>query len=193
MNLPLILASTSPFRHELLSRLQLPFQAVSPVCDETPLVHEAPPNTALRLAEAKARSLASDYSAALIIGSDQVACAQGRQFGKPGNLENAKRMLRELSGQTLDFYTALVLLNTAENRIHRHTDLTRVTLRTLSDATIAAYLAREPDAVHCAGAAKSESLGSSLIARIDSTDPNALIGLPLFKLVDFLLAEGINP
>ncbi len=193
MNLPLILASTSRFRHELLSRLQLPFQAISPVCDETPLTHEIPADTALRLAEAKARSLAGDYPAALIIGSDQVACTQGRQFGKPGNLENAARMLRELSGQTLDFYTALVLLNTAENRIHRHTDITRVTLRTLSEATIAAYLAREPDAVHCAGAAKSESLGASLIARIDSTDPNALIGLPLFRLVDFLLAEGVNP
>ncbi|MDO5685998.1 MAG: nucleoside triphosphate pyrophosphatase [Neisseria sp.] len=193
MNLPLILASTSRFRHELLSRLALPFQAAAPQCDETPLPDEAPQELALRLAEGKAHSLTAAFPQALIIGSDQVAFALNRSFGKPGTLEQAACMLRELSGQTLTFYTALVVLNSAHDRIHRHTDITRVKLRVLSDAVIERYLEREPDAVHCAGGAKSESLGMSLIERIDSSDPNALIGLPMLRLVDFLLEEGITP
>lgn len=187
----LILGSSSLFRHQQLRSLQLPFQAAKPRFDETPLPGEAAPQTALRLAEGKARSLAEAFPEALIIGSDQVAWCHERQLGKPLTVAKAQQMLRCLSGQTVSFYSALVLLNVAENRIHRHMDETRVTMRTLTDAHIAHYLALEPDAVYCAGAAKSEGLGALLIERIESTDPNALIGLPIFRLVDFLLAEGV--
>lgn len=191
MNLPLVLASTSPFRRELLARLHIPFQTAAPQCDETPLPQEKPQDTALRLAESKARSLQAAFAQALVIGSDQVAFCNGVQYGKPLTLDKAAGMLRALSGKTLVFYTALVLLNTRSGQIRRHVDETRVSLRTLSDEVIGRYLAREPDAVHCAGAAKSEGLGMSLIRRIETVDPNALIGLPMLRLADFLLEEGV--
>lgn len=187
----LILGSSSLFRQQQLRNLNIPFQAARPVFDETPLDNEAAPDTALRLAEGKARSLASNFPQALIIGADQVACCRGGQLGKPKTVAKAQQMLRQMSGQSLVFYSALVLLNAAERRVRRHVDVTTVTMRTLTDAQIDRYLALEPDAVHCAGAAKSEGLGALLIERIDSSDPNALIGLPVFRLVDFLLAEGM--
>ncbi|WP_037585634.1 Maf family protein [Stenoxybacter acetivorans] len=186
----LVLASTSRFRQQQLERLNIPFQAAKPIFDETPLAHETAPQTALRLAEGKARSLAADYPNALIIGADQVAFCGNQQLGKPLTTDKAQQMLSFLSGKTVYFYSSVVLLNTAANRIHRHTDTTAVTMRTLSENQIMRYLAQEPDAVHCAGAAKSEGLGTLLIEHINSTDPNALIGLPLFRLIDFLLAEG---
>lgn len=189
---PLVLASTSRFRRELLARLGLPFIAVAPVCDETPLPGESAANTASRLASVKARSLIGAHPQALIIGSDQVALLDGQQLGKPGTPERAAAMLRATAGRTLEFHTALSLVNAANGHEQRHTDITRVRMRPLSDAQIQAYLAREPDALLCAGAAKSEGLGGALIAGIDSCDPNALIGLPLFALVDMLLAEGVE-
>lgn len=188
--LPLILGSSSLFRQQQLKRLNLPFQAACPQFDETPLENEAAPDTALRLAEGKALSLAAAFPQALIIGADQVAVCKGRHLGKPQSVAKAQQMLRETAGQVLTFYSALVLLNSAEKRIHRHVDVTTVVMRPLTEAQITRYLALEPDAVHCAGAAKSEGLGTLLIERIDSSDPHALIGLPLFKLVDFLQAEG---
>ncbi|MBQ9682247.1 MAG: septum formation protein Maf [Neisseriaceae bacterium] len=190
--LPIILASTSFYRQELLHRIQLPFQAVAPTCDETPIVGEEPDATAIRLAETKARSLQKDYPAALIIGSDQVAFCDGVQYGKPKTLKKAGEMLRQLSDKTLTFYTAVVLLNTATGKIHRHIDTTFVSLRPLRPSIISQYLKREPDALHCAGAAKSEGLGMTLIRQIDSTDPNALIGLPMLRLIDFLLEEKVK-
>ena len=186
----LILGSTSRFRQQQLQLLQVPFQAAAPQFDEAPLPNEAAPDTALRLAEGKARSLAAAYPDALIIGADQVAWCGERQLGKPQTVAKAQQMLAETSGQTLVFYSALVLLNTRNGRCQRHVDVTTVTMRRLTEAQISRYLALEPDAVHCAGGAKSEGLGAVLIERIDSSDPHALIGLPMFKLVDFLQAEG---
>lgn len=190
-NLPLVLGSTSVFRKGQLERLGLAFQTASPDCDETPHAGESAHDTALRLAEGKARSLAARFDAALIIGADQVAFCNGRQLGKPMNVAAAQQMLEELSGKQIEFYSAIVLLNTATGRIQRHVDTTVVTMRTLTQAQIEAYLAREPDAIYCAGAAKSEGLGAALLEKIDSTDPNALIGLPMFRLIDFLNAEGV--
>lgn len=190
--LPLILGSGSVFRRAQLKRLGIDFQTAAPDFDETPAAGENAADTALRLAEGKARSLAARFPAALVIGADQVAWCNDRQLGKPMNVANAQQMLRDLSGRKIEFYSAIVLLNTASGRIQRHVDNTSVVMRTLTDGQIERYLAREPDAVYCAGAAKSEGLGAALLERIDSSDPNALIGLPIFKLVEFLKNEGVE-
>ena len=184
--LPLVLGSGSVFRRAQLERLGIAFQTASPDFDETPLAGEGARETALRLAEGKARSLVGRFPAALVIGADQVAWCGGRQLGKPMNVA------AELSGKVIEFYSAIVLLNTATGRVQRHADKTVVTMRELGEGDIRRYLEREPDAVYCAGAAKSEGLGAALLARIDSTDPNALIGLPLFRLIDFLRNEGVE-
>lgn len=191
-NLPLVLGSSSIFRQAQLQRLGIPFQTAAPDFDETPAAGETAAETALRLAVGKARSLAGRFPNALIIGADQVAWCNGRLLGKPMNVANAQQMLAETCGRRIEFYSALCLLNTASNNIRTHVDKTAVTMRPLTEEQIRRYLAREPDAVYCAGAAKSEGLGAALLERIDSTDPNALIGLPLFKLVDFLAAEGFE-
>ena len=191
MKLPLILGSSSVFRQQQLRTLGLPFQTAKPDFNESPLPEESAADTALRLAVGKARSLAAVFPQALIIGADQVAWCNNQQLGKPMNVAKAQQMLTTLSGQHIEFYSALCLLNTASGKLHTHIDKTVVTMRTLSEAQIRRYLQREPDAVYCAGAAKSEGLGAALLARIDSTDPNALIGLPIFKLIDFLHSEGI--
>ncbi|MCO6504117.1 MAG: septum formation protein Maf [Snodgrassella sp.] len=188
----LILASSSRFRQQQLQQLQVPFDSISPDFDETALLNETAAQTALRLAAGKAHSVAVQFPEALIIGCDQVAWCRNRQLGKPLSVAKAQQMLASVSGQEVTFYSALVLVNPAEKRLHQHIDETRVIMRTLSAAQIDHYLALEPDAIYCAGAAKSEGLGALLIKRIYSTDPNALIGLPIFHLVDFLLAEGIN-
>ncbi|WP_165009143.1 Maf family protein [Neisseria yangbaofengii] len=190
--LPLILGSGSVFRREQLARLGLAFQTVSPDFDETPIKGEHAQSTALRLAAGKARSLESRFPNALIIGADQVAWCNQRQLGKPMNVANAQQMLAELSGKRIEFYSAIVLLNTVSGRMQQHVDHTAVTMRELTDVQIRRYLEREPDAVYCAGAAKSEGLGAVLLAKIDSTDPNALIGLPIFRLIDFLNNEGVE-
>lgn len=190
--LPLVLGSGSVFRRAQLERLGIAFQTASPDFDETPLAGEGARETALRLAEGKARSLAGRFPAALVIGADQVAWCGGRQLGKPMNVAAAQQMLAALSGKVIEFYSAIVLLNTATRRVQRHADKTVVTMRELGEGDIRRYLEREPDAVYCAGAAKSEGLGAALLARIDSTDPNALIGLPLFRLIDFLRNEGVE-
>lgn len=190
--LPLVLGSGSVFRRAQLERLGITFQTAPPDFDETPLAGEGARETALRLAEGKARSLAGRFPAALVIGADQVAWCGGRQLGKPMNVAAAQQMLAALSGKVIEFYSAIVLLNTASGRIQRHVDNTSVVMRTLTDGQIERYLAREPDAVYCAGAAKSEGLGAALLERIDSSDPNALIGLPIFKLVEFLKNEGVE-
>lgn len=190
--LPIILASTSVFRQQQLRDLGVPFEAVSPDFDETPEPNETPQQTALRLAEGKARSLENQFKNHIIIGADQVAFCQGKQLGKPMNVENARAMLSHLSGQQIEFYSALCVLNTASGELKSHVDTTTVQMRVLSAQQIERYLQREPDAIYCAGAAKSEALGAALLQRIDSTDPNALIGLPIFKLIDFLLENQID-
>jgi len=120
-----------------------------------------------------------------------VACCNGQQLGKPMDVAKAQQMLAETAGRELHFYSALCVLNTFSGSLHRHVDTTTVKMRPITAQQIARYLEREPDAVYCAGSAKSEGLGGALIERIDSSDPNALIGLPIFRLIDFLQAEGV--
>lgn len=190
--LPLILGSSSAFRQAQLQRLGIDFQTAPPDYDETPSQNETAEETALRLAVGKAHSLAARFPEALIIGADQVAWCNGTQLGKPMNVANAQHMLASLSGKNIEFYSAVCLLNTFSGNLQTHVDKTVVAMRKLTSAQISRYLEREPDAVFCAGAAKSEGLGAALLERVDSTDPNALIGLPVFKLIDFLAAESFN-
>jgi septum formation protein len=187
----IVLASTSPFRRELLGRLQLPFQAVAPETDESPLTGEAPTATAERLSVAKARAVADRFPNALIIGSDQVAYCGNSSFGKPGTKQNAITQLRSMSGKTVIFHTGLCLLNAATGRTHVRGIPTEVRFRELSDSEIQRYLNKE-DALNCAGSARSEGLGISLLEHMRGDDPNALIGLPLIALCDMLRAEGIE-
>ncbi len=188
---PLVLASTSPFRRELLSRLIADFQVADPRTDETPLPDETPEALALRLSEAKARAVAPGHPGALIIGSDQVAVCDGRIYGKPGNHERAVAQLQELRGRTVNFFTGLCLLDTRNNQAHVRGIPSLVTFRNLTDQEIAAYLEREP-AYNCAGSAKSEGLGIALIARLEGSDPNALVGLPLIALCDLFRETGLR-
>lgn len=186
----LILASTSPYRRELLARLQIPFEAVAPETDETPLPGESPVATAERLSEAKARAVAGRFPDALIIGSDQVAFQGDSRFGKPGTRKNAMAQLRSMSGKTVVFHTGLCLLNAATGRAHVRGIPTEVRFRELSDDEIARYLDKE-DALNCAGSARSEGLGIALMEHMRGDDPNALVGLPLIALADMLRAEGL--
>ncbi|WP_227814639.1 Maf family protein [Nitrogeniibacter aestuarii] len=187
----LILASTSPYRAMLLERLQLPFDTAAPNIDEAPLAGEHPAQTAERLSADKARVIAARHSSALIIGSDQVAYMGARQFGKPGTVERAIEQLRQMSGQTVTFHTGLAVINART----RHTQIrgvpTHVRFRSLSDQEISRYVEREMP-LDCAGAAKVESLGISLLEALSGDDPTALIGLPLIALCDMLRAEGLD-
>lgn len=192
MTLPIILASTSTFRQQQLQKLNISFQTVSPNFDETPLPTESAKQTALRLAIGKAKSLVQTFPQHLIIGADQVAYCDNKQLGKPMNIPNAIKMLHNLSGKKIQFFSAFCLYNTLSGSLHTHVDITTVYMRSLTPPQIEHYLNQEPDAIYCAGAAKSEGLGAALIKKIESTDPNALIGLPIFKLIDFLMLEGIS-
>ena len=190
-NMRLILASSSTFRRELLTRLQIPFEVAAPDTDETPFPHETPAATAERLAEAKAHAVANRFPDALIIGSDQVAFLGEQRFDKPGTRENAKAQLSRMSGKTVNFHTGLCLLNVTTGRTQLRGIPTKVRFRTLSDGEIHRYLDRE-DALNCAGSAKSEGLGISLLEYLRGDDPNALVGLPLIALCDMLRAEGVT-
>lgn len=190
-DLPLVLASSSIYRRELLERLHLPFTIDSPDIDETPHPGETPQATALRLAEAKARAVGQRIHPALIIGSDQVVMLGEQQMGKPGNHENAVRQLQLLRGKEVTFHTALCLFNTETGRVQIEDVLTRVRFRELTDAQIERYLRMETP-YNCAGSAKSEGLGIALLEWMHSDDPNALIGLPLIALINMLAEEGIN-
>jgi septum formation protein len=185
-----VLASTSPFRRELLARLQFPFEVAAPDTDESAQPGELPAATALRLAEAKARAVARRFPDALVIGSDQVAASNGDRFGKPGTRENAIIQLRRMQGKEVVFHTGLCLLNTTTDCASVQCIDTHVGFRQLNDAEIEAYLDKE-DALNCAGSAKSEGLGISLLSYMRGDDPNALIGLPLIALCDMLRAEGL--
>lgn len=186
----LILASTSPYRRELLARLGLPFEVANPQTDESALPNETPKALALRLSEAKARAVAESYPDALIIGSDQVATVGGQVYGKPGTHERAVEQLRALSGKTVNFFTGLCLFNAQTGKSDVRGIPTLVTFRELSDAEIDNYLRREP-AYNCAGSAKSEGLGIALLQSMKGDDPNALIGLPLIALCDMLRQQGM--
>lgn len=187
----LVLASTSPYRRELLGRLGLPFEVANPQTDETPLPGEMPEDTALRLSEAKARAVAAAFPDALVIGSDQVAVADSVVYGKPGDHGRAVAQLRALSGKTVNFFTGLCLLDAATGRAQIRGIPTLVTFRQLSDAEIENYLRREQP-YNCAGAAKSEGLGIALLSSMRGDDPNALVGLPLIALCDMLRSEGVS-
>ena len=188
----LVLASTSRYRRELLARLQLPFESAAPDVDETALREETPPQTALRLAQLKARAVAQKFPAALIIGSDQVATLDGAQIGKPGGHARALAQLKSMQGRAVVFHTALCLLNSASGRMQVREVPVTVHFRQLSDAQIEAYLRKEQP-YDCAGSAKSEGLGIALVERYEGDDPNALIGLPLIALTDMLRGEGLDP
>ncbi len=187
----LVLGSTSPFRRELLSRLGLTFETAAPEVDESRQPDEPPEALVLRLAQAKADAVGAAHPQALVIGSDQVACIDDRILGKPGNRENARRQLRDASGRRVSFYTGLCLLNTASGRKQLVCEPFHVQFRRLTEAQIERYLEREQP-FNCAGSFKSEGLGITLFERLEGDDPNALIGLPLIRLVEMLGAEGIE-
>jgi septum formation protein len=191
MSQKLILASTSPYRRELLARLGLPFEVANPATDESRLPGEAPENMALRLSETKARAVAVNYPDALIIGSDQVAVMAGKIFGKPGNHQHAVQQLGELSGKTVNFFTGICLLNARTGQAETRGVPTLVGFRDLSTPEIENYLHREP-AYNCAGSAKSEGLGITLLRFMRGDDPNALVGLPLIALSEMLRNQGVN-
>ena len=186
----LVLGSTSPFRRELLSRLGLPFDTASPDIDESPLAGEAPQALVKRLACLKAQAVSANFDQALIIGSDQVACIDGEILGKPGNRENAIAQLSRAAGRKVTFYTGLCLLNAASGRVQSCCELFSVHFRSLDQAQIERYVDHEQP-FGCAGSFKSEGLGISLFSRLEGDDPNALIGLPLIRLVQMLDEEGI--
>jgi len=187
----LILASSSPYRWELLGRLRLPFESWSPDLDEAALPAEPPRQTAMRLARLKADAGGKRFPQAWVIGSDQVADLDGRAIGKPGSVERAREQLRGVSGHSVLFHTALCVWNARESRRHERLVTTEVAFRRLTDAEIDRYLERE-DALDCAGSAKSEGLGISLLSRLGGDDPTALVGLPLIALAAILRAEGFD-
>jgi septum formation protein len=189
--LPLVLASTSPYRRELLERLKISFEVTSPEVDETSLDQESPEQTATRLAEAKAKAVATLYPAALIIGSDQVAVLEGMPLGKPHTHDNAFKQLTMMSGKKVVFNTALCLYNSKTGTVQNRLVPFTVYFRELPRSQIEAYLQKEQP-YNCAGSAKSEGLGIALIAKMEGDDPNALIGLPLIALIDMLKNEGVK-
>ncbi|MEY3747059.1 MAG: hypothetical protein RL194_518 [Pseudomonadota bacterium] len=187
----LILASSSIYRRELLQRLQLPFSCIAPEVDETPLAGELPQQTALRLAEVKARKVAEAHSDALIIGCDQVATLDNQQLGKPLHHDKAVKQLSMMRGREVVFHSALCLYNAATGNIQSEVVPYVVKFRNLSDDQIERYLRKEQP-YHCAGSAKSEGLGIALIESMTGEDPNALIGLPLIRLVSMLQREDVD-
>jgi septum formation protein len=186
----LVLASTSAYRRMLLERFQLPFEVARPEVDETPAPGETPSQTAQRLAIEKARAVAGMYPAALVIGSDQVAHVDGEIFGKPGTVERAVAQLQSMSGRTVIFDTALAVLNARTGSVRCESVPTRVKFRTLSDDEIIRYVEKERP-LDCAGSAKAEALGITLLDSLSGDDPTALIGLPLIALSRLLRAEGV--
>jgi septum formation protein len=186
----LILASTSPYRRELLARLRLPFDAVAPNVDESALQGESPAAMAERLALAKARAVAATRPDAVVIGSDQVADLGGEALGKPGSHERAVAQLRRMSGREIVFQTAVAVVAPGLAAIERAE--VRVRMRHLSDAAIDAYL-RADRPYDCAGSAKVESLGIALLDAVESDDPTALIGLPLIRTCALLRRAGLEP
>jgi septum formation protein len=181
----LILASTSLYRRELVSRWKVPFSCASPEVDETPLLHETPLALAQRLALAKAQAIALQHPQAFVIGSDQVLDLAGEPLGKPHTHANAAAMLRRMSGNTMHFHTAVAVVQGGQ--VRTGIDSVQVTIKSLTESQIETYL-RLDQPYDCAGSCKSESLGIALCERIDSVDPTSQIGLPLI-LTQRLLAE----
>jgi septum formation protein len=193
---PLILGSTSRYRRELLERLRLPFEVASPQVDETPLPGEAPATLAIRLALAKAREVAGRFPEAVVIGSDQVADVDGQPIGKPGTHERAVAQLKQMSGRSVVFQTAVAVVRgaTSGSPAFEAVQLAPVTVRfrTLSESEIERYLRLEQP-YDCAGSAKCETLGIALLEAIESDDPTALVGLPLIRTCELLRQAGLDP
>jgi len=188
----LVLASTSPFRRQLLEKLGLPFDCAAPDVDETPHPGESPRHLVLRLAQAKAQAIAERYPQHLIIGSDQVCLLDGEITGKPKSEENARRQLSLASGNIVTFYTALALYNSATGALQTECEPFDVHFRHLSEHEIDDYVRKERP-LHCAGSFKCEGLGIALFERLEGRDPNTLIGLPLIVLCQMLRREHCNP
>jgi septum formation protein len=187
----LILASSSIYRRELLTRLQIPFNCISPDVDETPLENELPQETALRLAKDKAIKIGITHTDSLIIGCDQVATLDNIQLGKPLNHENATKQLRMMRGREVVFHSALCLYNAKKQHMQATVVPYIVQFRHLTDVQIESYLLKEQP-YHCAGSAKSEGLGIAIIEKMTGEDPNALIGLPLIALINMLNHEDVS-
>jgi septum formation protein len=187
----LILASSSPYRRELLERLKIPFEVTAPEVDETPHPGETPKKLVERLAIEKAQKIAGKTRGVLVIGSDQVAVYNGNIVGKPHSHDKAVRQLREASGRTVTLYTGLALINADTQRIQREVIPYRVAFRALTETQIESYLHKEQP-YSCAGSVKSEGLGIALLEKFEGDDPNTLIGLPLIRLVRMLENEGIK-
>ena len=187
--LPVILASGSRYRAQLLARIKVSFLGVAPNIDESPRANESAASLAVRLADAKARAIARQFPGHWVLGADQVAALGGHLMGKPGGHEQAVEQLRQLSGRPAQFLTAVTLLK--DDRVLKAFDVTTVRFRTLKDADIQRYLAAEP-AFDCAGSFKSEGLGITLFDEIQSRDPTALIGLPLIAVSRLLREAGYN-
>ncbi len=190
----LILGSSSVYRKELLSRLGLPFEVIVPDIDESPLPNETPEATAMRLAKAKAAAIAATNPGSLVIGSDQVATLDGEQIGKPGNHDNAMKQLQKMRGRRVVFHTALCLFDgrkTGQDAVQLENVQTFVTFRDLPDAKLDAYL-RIEQPYDCAGSARNEGLGITILEKIESDDPTALTGLPLIALTTMLRKAGVR-
>lgn len=188
---PVVLGSTSRYRHELLSRLRFPFDTANPEVDESPRPDETPSDLARRLALAKAHAVARRFPEAVVIGSDQVADLDGEALGKPGTHERARAQLRLMSGRTVVFQTAVAVVCEASGFEQLDLAPVQVVFRDLDDGEIERYLKAEQP-YDCAGSAKSEGLGIALIDRIDNDDPSALVGLPLIRTCRMLRAAGVT-
>ncbi|CAI8933211.1 Maf family protein [Pseudomonas sp. IT-P176] len=189
--LPLLLASSSVYRRELLARLQLPFTCSSPDIDESPLAGESATELVRRLAQTKAQALAASHPGHLIIGSDQVAVLDGKIIGKPHTFDKAREQLLAASGASVTFLTGLALLNSQSGHCQLDCIPFTVHMRTLDPASVERYL-RAEQPYDCAGSFKAEGLGVSLFQRTEGPDATSLVGLPLIRLVDMLLAEGVQ-
>ena len=189
-NSSLILASTSIFRKQLLEKLGLAFTTDSPDIDETAKPGESPKGLVKRLSYEKAKCIADKFDSGLVIGSDQVACVNDTIMGKPGNFDNALKQLRSASGKAVYFFTGLTLFNAATKSSETICEVYKVHFRTLNDEQIRRYLEKEQP-YNCAGSFKSEGYGISLFEKLEGDDPNALIGLPLIRLIQMLEKEGI--
>ncbi len=188
----LILGSSSPYRKALLEKLGLPFECFSPEIDESDKPGESPEQLVERLAIEKARKTGITYPGALIIGSDQVAVLDNKIIGKPANHQDAVNQLKEASGREVHLYTGLCLYNANTGTIQHSVESYSVVFRQLNENQIEQYLNKDQP-YNCAGSLKSETLGIAMLSKLEGEDPNTLIGLPLIRLVDMLLEEGIDP
>ncbi len=187
----LVLASTSPFRRQLLEKLGLPFATAAPEIDESRLPGEPPVDLVQRLAREKARVVAADFPDALVIGSDQVACLDDQVLGKPGSEEKAVAQLLSMSGRRVTFHTGLCLWNSARGDFQLACEDYHVHFRKLDETQLRRYVEKEQP-LNCAGSFKSEGYGITLFRRLEGEDPNSLIGLPLIRLVEMLGREGVT-